>query len=80
MLVYHLCAVVFGISDEIHQWFVPNRQADIWDLLADTLGATLLYFDMGLHYKKILLTPNSSGLEYSFNDCLPVRERPLSRL
>jgi len=34
-------AVAFGISDEMHQWFVPNRQADLWDLLADTLGATL---------------------------------------
>jgi VanZ family protein len=36
-----ICVVAFGISDEMHQWFVPNRQADLWDLLADTLGATL---------------------------------------
>jgi len=36
-----ICAVAFGTSDEIHQWFVPNRQADIWDLVADSLGATL---------------------------------------
>ncbi len=35
-----ICAVAFGISDEIHQWFVPHRQADTWDVLADTLGAT----------------------------------------
>ena len=35
-----ICAVAFGLSDEIHQWFVPHRQADIWDLLADTIGAT----------------------------------------
>jgi VanZ family protein len=33
-------AVAFGVSDEIHQWFVPHRQADMWDVLADTLGAT----------------------------------------
>ena len=33
-------SVVFGISDEMHQWFIPNRQADLWDLLADTFGAT----------------------------------------
>jgi len=33
--------VAFGISDEMHQWFVPNRQADTLDLLADTAGATL---------------------------------------
>lgn len=36
-----ICAVAFGISDELHQWLVPNRQADIWDVLADTLGAIL---------------------------------------
>jgi VanZ family protein len=35
-----ICVVAFGISDEMHQWFVPNRQADLWDLLADTVGAT----------------------------------------
>lgn len=35
-----ICAVAFGLSDELHQWFVPHRQADIWDLVADTAGAT----------------------------------------
>lgn len=35
-----VCALAFGISDELHQWFVPHRQADTWDVLADTLGAT----------------------------------------
>lgn len=35
-------AVAFGLSDEIHQWFVPNREADFFDLLADGLGATLI--------------------------------------
>lgn len=37
-----LGAFVFGLSDEIHQWFVPNRQADFWDLFADTLGAAIV--------------------------------------
>lgn len=37
-----LTAVAFGLTDEIHQWFVPNREADVFDLLADGLGATLL--------------------------------------
>lgn len=31
-------SVLFGLSDEIHQYFVPGRCADIFDLLADTLG------------------------------------------
>ncbi len=42
-----LCVVVFGISDEIHQSFVPHRQADLWDLLADTLGGTLFILTWG---------------------------------
>lgn len=29
----------FGVSDEIHQAFVPGRHADPWDWVADTLGA-----------------------------------------
>lgn len=36
-----ICTVAFGMSDEMHQWFVPGRQADTWDLLADALGATI---------------------------------------
>jgi len=48
-----VCAIAFGISDEIHQWFVPNRQADIFDLLADTLGATLFILTWVFLTKKI---------------------------
>jgi VanZ family protein len=29
---------LFGLSDEIHQYFVPGRNADIFDWIADTLG------------------------------------------
>ena len=37
-----ICATVFyGITDELHQVFVPNRYASIWDLLFDGLGATV---------------------------------------
>jgi len=50
-----LCAVGFGISDEIHQWFVPHRQLDIWDLLADTLGASLFIMSWVFLTKKIRL-------------------------
>jgi len=38
------CAVGFGISDEIHQWFVPHRHADTWDILADAVGAFVFIF------------------------------------
>jgi len=30
---------IYAISDEIHQMFVPTRQADIRDIAADILGA-----------------------------------------
>jgi VanZ family protein len=33
--------VVYGFSDEFHQYFVPGRHADPWDLLCDALGAGL---------------------------------------
>jgi len=29
---------VYAISDEIHQAFVPTRQASVWDVLLDTVG------------------------------------------
>jgi VanZ family protein len=29
----------YGITDELHQYFVPGRDCDIWDWVADTLGA-----------------------------------------
>lgn len=34
------CAAAFGISDELHQWYVPHRHADLWDVVADVSGAT----------------------------------------
>ena len=34
-----LFAALYGLSDEVHQAFVPGRSADFWDLVADTLGA-----------------------------------------
>jgi VanZ family protein len=33
-----LAAALFGLSDEFHQSFVPDRTADVFDLLADTVG------------------------------------------
>jgi VanZ family protein len=34
-------AVVYGIIDEIHQYFVPGRDCNVWDWLADSIGAVL---------------------------------------
>ena len=32
-------ATLYGISDESHQYFVPFRQADIMDAVANTIGS-----------------------------------------
>lgn len=33
--------VIYGILDEVHQLFVPGRWADVYDAMADALGAIL---------------------------------------
>ncbi len=33
--------VLYGISDEFHQSFVPTRDASFWDVMADAAGAML---------------------------------------
>jgi VanZ family protein len=40
-LILGLIGVLYGLSDEIHQSFVPNRTCTIGDLLADSLGVIL---------------------------------------
>jgi VanZ family protein len=39
ILLSIVSASLYGISDEIHQYFVPFRNADLLDVLANTLGA-----------------------------------------
>ena len=34
-------AAAYGVSDEFHQWFVPTRQVEAFDVLADTIGAAV---------------------------------------
>ncbi len=36
-----LIASLYGISDEFHQYFIPGRNSDVWDWVADTLGALI---------------------------------------
>jgi VanZ family protein len=36
-----LASTAYGISDEIHQYFVPYRTADVMDALADMIGSCI---------------------------------------
>lgn len=36
-----LCAVLYGVSDELHQSFVPPREMDPYDVAADSVGAVV---------------------------------------
>ena len=50
ILISILSSSLYGISDELHQHFVPQRQADVIDALANILGSitgVLLYPFLG---------------------------------
>lgn len=32
-------ATFYGVTDELHQYFVPGRNCDFWDLLTDAIGS-----------------------------------------
>lgn len=36
-----LVGISYGITDELHQSFVPGRSSSKWDLLADSIGVVL---------------------------------------
>ncbi len=36
-----LIATFYGVTDEIHQFFVPGRTADVYDVLSDFIGASI---------------------------------------
>ena len=41
LLVVLICTL-YGVSDEFHQSFVPNRSPDVFDVMADSAGAVLV--------------------------------------
>lgn len=40
-LVVIIVGFVFALGDEIHQYFIPGRDADVFDLLVDYIGISL---------------------------------------
>jgi VanZ family protein len=45
-----LIAFLYGVSDEIHQYFVPGRDANVFDAVADAVGSFV--FPLGIHAVK----------------------------
>ena len=41
LLLTTLVGSAYGAIDEFHQYFVPGRDCNVWDWIADTLGAFL---------------------------------------
>jgi len=52
-----LIAVAYGASDEFHQAYVPHRDSDVSDVLADGGGASLVSAAWALWNKKKPGTP-----------------------
>lgn len=48
-----ILSILFAISDEIHQFFVPDRVMDVFDFIADLLGilCSILFFNLILKNK-----------------------------
>jgi len=42
LLAVALLVSLYGVSDEVHQMFVPGRSPSVHDWLADTVGAALV--------------------------------------
>jgi VanZ family protein len=51
-----LLSSLYGMSDEIHQYFVPYRDADLMDVLADMLGGL-----MGVYIYQAVAGKTSAG-------------------
>ena len=49
-----IIAIVYGISDEIHQIFVPGRSASVYDILVDSFGIfyAMLIYSISIQYRK----------------------------
>jgi len=60
-----IIGVLLGVMDEVHQYFVPGRSADIYDAAVDALGVAVgirifpLVFALLSQFRKNILPNNS---------------------
>lgn len=54
-----LFALIYAISDEVHQLFVPTRSGLMRDVLIDSIGIFSVYWSV-LHYEKSKKNPSAS--------------------
>ena len=52
--------LTYGVLDELHQLFVPNRMAEFWDWVADSLGTITGLFVTSIFLQKIIKNKNLS--------------------
>ncbi|TDL79020.1 VanZ family protein [Peribacillus frigoritolerans] len=45
-------SILYGATDEIHQYFVPYRSATVIDLVKDTIGVLVSFYMMKVTYFK----------------------------
>ncbi|MBK7255512.1 MAG: VanZ family protein [Ignavibacteria bacterium] len=44
---------LYGLSDEAHQYFVPNRSCEFYDWIADVAGGLAVYFVIKYHRSRV---------------------------
>ncbi len=50
-----IITIIYAISDEVHQTFVPTRQGTLRDVFIDTLGVSVAYLLIKRFYNKVQL-------------------------
>jgi len=58
LLAWGLC-ILYGASDELHQKFVPDRFADVTDVLSDSVGAGIGLLAVHLGQRLLIRRPTS---------------------
>ncbi len=56
LILAFMISSLYGISDEIHQYFVPGREFSYLDILANTIGSFLGVLISHQLYRKNLIT------------------------